>query len=155
MFLLICVIGCGCVSISEISIHLMFLLIMALSSRRRQIRPYFNTSHVSINRSLPTWKQRTRSISIHLMFLLIQSILTKVGWNMHFNTSHVSINPRQPCYSPTFCLISIHLMFLLIALRYNLLQNIFYFNTSHVSINLRESSDRVCGNAFQYISCFY
>ncbi len=54
---------------------------------------YFNTSHVSINRT--TRKQY-------------------VEQEGDFNTSHVSINRATGFFRPKRCLISIHLMFLLI-----------------------------------------
>ena len=76
-----------------ISIHLMFLLIAGEVQPSPRSYPYFNTSHVSINRvRIP-------------------------GGSSHrgdFNTSHVSINHFDPCTEQRPVAISIHLMFLLI-----------------------------------------
>ena len=97
-----------------ISIHLMFLLIETKRLCRglnREISIHltrcqngvsvdgdFNTSHVSINRTL-------------------QSYCT--GSEKDFNTSHVSINRRRVCVYRVCTEISIHLMFLLIGIGYD------------------------------------
>ena len=71
----------------------MFLLIAGEVQPSPRSYPYFNTSHVSINRvRIP-------------------------GGSSHrgdFNTSHVSINHFDPCTEQRPVAISIHLMFLLI-----------------------------------------
>ena len=96
-----------------ISIHLMFLLIRWLPNNVC-IMLYFNTSHVSINRS---------------------GRLTEYYILRNFNTSHVSINPGSPVLPPDRSVISIHLMFLLIMSHQTVQSSTPHFNTSHVSIN--------------------
>ena len=101
--------------LSVISIHLMFLLILAAGAQ----------DHDAGN------------ISIHLMFLLIISAPLALLVSCHFNTSHVSINPIPKRDGGQKSEISIHLMFLLIqkGVCWNTEKQ--YFNTSHVSINHR------------------
>ena len=81
--------------------------------------PYFNTSHVSINRRTCFCRQTGTDISIHLMFLLIDIVnaVIKIG-----------------------SIISIHLMFLLIRTKIKSIWEYGDFNTSHVSINLSYAS---------------
>ncbi len=117
MFLLIVTVQKSTLLGTGISIHLMFLLIVDI--RTRKIDPKnFNTSHVSINPASMLLICLFYIISIHLMFLLIYFFQHFVTRKNYFNTSHVSINLALP--------------YLLLGLMSN-------FNTSHVSIN------QVCG----------
>ena len=117
-----------------ISIHLMFLLISGQRMHYRIKSNYFNTSHVSINRSHRNAAVLPLSISIHLMFLLIAYQRAIEIAKCNFNTSHVSINPAKLGRKAT---------------------GDSDFNTSHVSINLCQGSKNGHGDEFQYISCFY
>ena len=72
MFLLIAAITTFLESEDKISIHLMFLLIHDTRLIRPLLYLHFNTSHVSINHFTGFARPRSdRRISIHLMFLLI------------------------------------------------------------------------------------
>ena len=94
----------------------MFLLIPGRCCWQHTTPSYFNTSHVSINRSDPRSPSASACISIHLMFLLISTSTTTRRSGSDFNTSHVSINLDFLAFWP---------------------ESFAYFNTSHVSINLR------------------
>ena len=77
---------------------------------------YFNTSHVYINHTDGTDRERKVKISIHLMFILIAD-RKSTRRDHHF--------------------ISIHLMFILIThFQADLKVRYWNFNTSHVYINL-------------------
>ena len=98
---------------------------------------YFNTSHVSINRSLASsFVTSSLGISIHLMFLLIDlcrsclSAAPRISIHLMFlliwKGRKTWILQKQ---------ISIHLMFLLIKTENEKIITSMNFNTSHVSIN--------------------
>ena len=139
-----------------ISIHLMFILIVwklpywgsdadnfntSHVSINRSIRNnpeslinHFNTSHVSINQGSCQQPPQPQDISIHLMFLLIVFVPSSGTKYSNFNTSHVSINPL---------------------IKWGMKEAECHFNTSHVSINRNLVAFRQLLIRFQYISCFY
>ena len=101
----------------KISIHLMFLLILACCSPTSPTS-YFNTSHVSINqrnassKSVMSCDFNTSHVSIN------RRGCSGFGAPQDdFNTSHVSINRADENACRMHSIISIHLMFLLISLR--------------------------------------
>ena len=120
--------------ITNISIHLMFLLIQP-ETGLPQAAIHFNTSHVSINRGGRQGNRPCQNISIHLMFLLIRETRELFRF---------------------FARISIHLMFLLI-------KNFIVFHVGGVLISIHlmflliraEGDSPDCVEVFQYISCFY
>ena len=118
-----------------ISIHLMFILIVWKLPYWGSDADNFNTSHVSINRSIRNNPEslinhfNTSHVSIN-RFLWDRGISSWVN----FNTSHVSINPL---------------------IKWGMKEAECHFNTSHVSINRNLVAFRQLLIRFQYISCFY
>ena len=118
--------------ITNISIHLMFLLIQP-ETGLPQAAIHFNTSHVSINRGGRQGNRPCQNISIHVSINQKLHCFSCRG-RANFNTSHVSINPCGRRFPGSCGSISIHLMFLLILL---------------------PNGNRFVLKPFQYISCFY
>ncbi len=122
--------------LTRISIHHMY----RLNRRNRlQLQPvlYFNTSHVSVERSWHARRGGTRCISIHHMYRLNKTAMRYALANDNFNTSHVSV--ERP--SNTSCIMA-H----------------FYFNTSHVSVEpiirqLKSRYDRISIHHMYRLNC--
>ena len=142
--------------ITNISIHLMFLLIQP-ETGLPQAAIHFNTSHVSINRGGRQGNRPCQNISIHLMFLLIKNFIV-----FHVGGVLISIHLMFLLISEKRCkrrinnVISIHLMFLLIVL-----VSVRVHQNPPISIHLMflliiDSAPRYQSRKkFQYISCFY
>ena len=137
-----------------VSIHLMLLFITAegvkvdlsnvfqyiscysLSLRQIQLQTLisrFNTSHVTLYRSIWCWFCRGRSVSIHLMLLFIQ----EGSYGMLGNTLFQYIS----CYSLSLAQASAN-------------ANTNGFNTSHVTLYPNQFIKFSNANSFQYISCY-
>ena len=89
-------------------------MLIRLSEEKLTENPYFNTSHVNVNRNI--------------MLLLLRKPL-------NFNTSHVNVNQSCYLYQSLWNRISIHLMLMLICLQVFLTLLCMDFNTSHVNVN--------------------
>ena len=114
----------------------------------------FNTSHVTVYRSILCKSTYPNYISIHLMLLFIREKEQKAEEIYYFNTSHVTVYrgvPALTIFFPKFQYIS---CYCLSPIDIAADSTVLYFNTSHVTVYLLSKSQYEPALLFQYISCY-
>ena len=119
----------------------------------------FNTSHITLYRSLFRTSSDSSIVSIHLMLLFIgfrtETVISCIWVSIHlmllfiplltsckwyilcFNTSHVTLYLCKKEKTKEGVKVSIHLMLLFILFRFPVLLKTVSFNTSHVTLYQR------------------